>query len=100
MTIDKNGFKWFTAGYRNPDYAKNAPLDGERRTHTTFTVSYGGVTVYKEHSKIYDPKWMVYTNTNSSIELGQSFSMDEDGWGAIWFPNTIDGLVRYKDGIF
>ncbi len=100
INIDKNGYKWFIAGYRNPDYALNAPQDAVNRTHTTFTQYFGGVAVYREHGKITDNKWMVYTNTNSAIELGQSFSMDEDKWGAIWFPNTLDGLVKYKDGVF
>jgi ligand-binding sensor domain-containing protein len=100
IIIDKNGYKWFVAGYRNLEYQKYVALDAQNRTHTMFTQQFGGVAAYREHGKILDNKWTVYTAASSPLEVGQGMSMDEDKSGAIWFPTTTDGLVSYKDGVF
>lgn len=100
VTIDKEGNKWVVAGYRNPDFAQYAMYDKRNRSHTPFTVAFGGVTAYCEHAKLYDNKWAVYDSTRASIDINSAGGIDEDKQGNIWFTDPAEGLLNYKDGKF
>ncbi|MES2702008.1 MAG: two-component regulator propeller domain-containing protein [Bacteroidota bacterium] len=98
MYIDKSGRKWFISGTRNPMFATSAPLDKKNR-HTYYTESFGGVTVYREHGMVNNPKWKLYDSTTSTHDIDGIYSIREHK-GDIWFTSTVDGLVTYKNGTF
>lgn len=100
IAIDKNNRKWFVTGYKNTDWAKYYPRNKMNMNNVTYTNNAGGITVFKEYSKIDDPKWLVYDNTSADLKLGTTFTIDEMNDGTILMPNTGDGLVTRKDGKF
>ncbi len=99
IRIDKNGYKWFTAGYQNEGFAKSFVNDRSDRNPSRYKYSESGAVAYKEHKKITDPKWQVYDSTTTPFYYGQAYGIAEDKEGAIWMGTSI-GLVKLKDGAF
>lgn len=101
ISIDKDGYKWIVAGYRDNGYVYNAFQDKKNNTRTPYAYGYAGMTAYREYSKVADPKWLVYDSTTSTLEFSSTYSIIEDKKrGAIWLPSARDGLVMLKDGKF
>ncbi len=100
ITIDKSGHKWIIAGYKTVDYAIYAPNDVKNRTHTTYTSNYGGLTVYREHNMVTDPKWTVYDSATNAMDFGGIYAIDEDKQNNIWMASSGEGLVNAKGGVF
>ncbi len=100
ISIDKDANKWMVAGYKNTYYCLSAPHDAKNRNHTHYTSGYGGVTVYKEHSMINNPKWVMYDSTTCPMDLLAPMDIAEDKNGTIWLPTAREGLVEFKDGNF
>lgn len=101
ISIDKDGYKWIVAGSRNYNYAANAFNDKKNRNRTEYTYNTSGIVAYREHTKVTDPKWLVYDSTTSPLEFSSIFSIVEDGKrGGIWLPTQTDGLVMLKNGTF
>jgi ligand-binding sensor domain-containing protein len=94
--VDKDNRKWFVTGSKNVNWAK----DYFKKDRGSYLYSTGGVTVFKENNLLKNPDWTVFTETNSDLKLGNTFSISEDKSGNVWIPLTGDGLVKFKDGNF